>query len=179
MDNNAEIEKIFVTFGCKDFKWMKPADIVVAQWVRMKCTYGCPNYGKSLSCPPNTPSIAECREFFSEYDQSVLFHFSKTVAKPEDRHPWSKEVNDKLLKIERQVFLSGYHKAFALLMNECSICSQCAAVKDQCKQPESVRPVPESMGVDLFATARGCGYPIKVLEDHSQQMNRYALLMVK
>jgi hypothetical protein len=35
------------------------------------------------------------------------------------------------------------------------------------------------MAVDVFATAHGCGYPIEVLSDYSQAMNRYAFLLVE
>jgi hypothetical protein len=35
------------------------------------------------------------------------------------------------------------------------------------------------MGVDVFTTVRQCGYPIEVLADYGQPMNRYAFLMVK
>jgi len=35
------------------------------------------------------------------------------------------------------------------------------------------------MGVDVFATARQYGYPIEVLRDRSQVMNRYAFLLIE
>jgi hypothetical protein len=41
------------------------------------------------------------------------------------------------------------------------------------------RPTPESMAVDVFATVRKIGYPIDVLYDTSQEMNRYAFLLVE
>ena len=33
--------------------------------------------------------------------------------------------------------------------------------------------------MDVFATARSLGYPIEVLTDRSQTMNRYAFLLVE
>ena len=27
--------------GYRDYKWMDPGQIVVSQWVRMKCMFGC------------------------------------------------------------------------------------------------------------------------------------------
>jgi len=33
--------------------------------------------------------------------------------------------------------------------------------------------------VDVFATARQCGYPIEVLSDYAQAMNRYAFLLIE
>jgi len=35
------------------------------------------------------------------------------------------------------------------------------------------------MAVDVFSTARRCGYPIQVLTDYDQPMNRYALLLIE
>ncbi|HIJ41395.1 MAG TPA: hypothetical protein HPP90_10015 [Deltaproteobacteria bacterium] len=28
--------------------------------MRMKCTFWCGEYGHNATCPPNTPSVAEC-----------------------------------------------------------------------------------------------------------------------
>jgi predicted metal-binding protein len=128
--------------------------------------------------PTTHAFVSECKQFFSEYQSAVLFHFSKSVDKPEDRHPRSKEVNERLLAIEKAVFLSGYHKAFILLMNECQQCSECTRNANTCKHPESVRPLLDSMAVDVFTTVRKNGFPIEVLTDYNQMMNRYAMLMV-
>jgi hypothetical protein len=35
------------------------------------------------------------------------------------------------------------------------------------------------MAVDVFATVRQFGFPIQVLADYSQAMNRYAFLLVE
>lgn len=179
MKKQAELEALFSAHGYFDFKWIEPEDIVVSQWVRMKCTFGCGNYGKNASCPPNTPSVAECRQFFSEYRTAVLFHFEKKVDKPEDRHSWSSEVNQKLVKLERAVFLAGHEKAFLLFMDSCSFCADCPGVRQECVNPRLARPSPESMAVDVFSTVRKYGYPIEVLSEYSQAMNRYAFLLVE
>jgi hypothetical protein len=41
-----------------------------------------------------------------------------------------------------------------------------------------MRPCPESMGVDVFATVRKYDLPIKVLKDYDDEMNRYAFLLI-
>ena len=179
MSNREQMEALFHKRGYTDFRWINPADIVVAQWVRMKCAFGCGEYGKNASCPPNVPSVAECREFFRDYEQVAVFHFEKTVEKPEDRHAWTKEVNQGLLELERAAFLAGHRKAFLLFMDSCGLCSKCVGARAECKYPKSARPTPEAMGMDVFATVRKIGYPIEVLSDYSQAMNRYAFLMVE
>jgi len=179
MDNRKELETLFEKHGYADFRWIDPQDIVVSQWVRMKCTFGCTEYGHNATCPPNVPAVSECRQFFDEYNAAVIFHFEKAVDKPEDRHKWSRGVNQALLKLEREVFLSGYEKAFLLFMDSCAICADCPGTREGCKDPRSARPSPESMAMDVFSTVRQHGYPIKVLSDYSQPMNRYAFLLVE
>jgi predicted metal-binding protein len=177
--NRMELESIFVAHGFTDFRWLDPTEIVVAQWVRMKCAYGCGSYGRIASCPPNTPSVAECRQFFDDYRMAVVFHFEKAVAEPEERHSWSRETNLALLKLERAVFLSGYHKAFLLFMDSCHLCADCASVREACKNARLSRPSPEGMAMDVFGTVRKLGYPIEVLTDTDQAMNRYAFLLIE
>jgi predicted metal-binding protein len=173
------LETLFAAHGYTDYKWMDPAKIVVAQWVRMKCTFGCTVYGQNASCPPNTPSVEECRQFFKEYTSGVIIHFPQAVDKPEDRHAWARQVNAGLSKLERAVFLSGYPKTFLLFMDHCGICAECPGVRSACKVPRQARPAPEAMAVDVFSTVRQYGFPIQVLTEYTQTMNRYAFLLIE
>jgi predicted metal-binding protein len=179
MIHRKKLEQMFKKNGYKDFKWIYPKGIVVAQWVRMKCMFGCPSYGKRSVCPPNVPSVPDCRAFFNGYRAAVVFHFAKKMDRPEDRHAWSKEINKKLSELEREVFLSGYYKALLLFMGPCKLCDSCSGMRGKCHNPKWARPTPEGMAVDVFATVRKIGYPIDVLYDYSQQMNRYAFLMIE
>lgn len=171
--------EVFKKHGYKDYQWIDPKRIVVAQWARMKCMFGCRNYGKCGTCPPNTPSVEECKAFFQAYKAGAVFRFTQKLKKPEDRFAWTKKVNSELLKLEREVFLSGYYKAFLLFMDSCHLCESCPGIKQLCKHPKMSRPSPESMAVDVFATVRRLGYPIEVLYDYKQEMNRYAFLLIQ
>ncbi|MFW9903477.1 MAG: DUF2284 domain-containing protein [Candidatus Thorarchaeota archaeon] len=179
-EGRKNLKELFLNHGFKDFKWINPRQqIVVSQWVRMKCIFGCPAYGQIASCPPNTVSVMECKNFFHEYEEGVIFHFEKQFENPEDRHVWSREINLKLVELEREVFLSGHVKAFLLFMDSCEICKKCTKVREECKHPRLSRPSPEGMAIDVFATVSKIGYPIKVLEDYTETMNRYAFLLVE
>ncbi len=179
MIDRSELEKKFMEFGFKDFRWIDPKKIVVSQWVRMKCRYGCDEYGHNAACPPNAPSIPECERFFREYKDIAVFHFSKKVDKPEDRHDWTKRVCSELLKLERDIFLSGHRKAFLLFLDSCHFCADCASQRVACKLPKMARPTPEALGMDVFTTVRQIGYPIEVLSEYHQTMNRYAFLLIE
>ena len=137
---------MFGKHGFVDFKWIDPKEIVTGQWVRAKCIFGCGNDGKGACCPPNVPSVPECRQFFDEYGSGVIFHFPKVVDKSEDRQDWARKVNQALLSLEREVFLLGHQKAFLLPMSPCSICEQCTGVRKDCRNPKSAPPTPRRYG---------------------------------
>jgi predicted metal-binding protein len=177
--NYQDLKTLFQKYDYKDFSFIDPEKIVVSQWVRMKCMYGCGEYGQKASCPPNVPSVSECERFFREYSVAIVFHFDKKVDKPEDRHAWSSKVNMKLAKLEREVFLAGYERAFLLFMDSCCICSECSKERENCKEPRLSRPSPEAMAMDVFTTVRQFGFPIEVRTDYSQKMDRYAFLMIE
>ncbi len=174
-----KLEELFKQHGFTDFKWINTKDIVVSQWVRFRCMYGCPSYGKCGTCPPYAPSVEECRKMISEYNDAVVFHFKKQVANPEDRKPWSKKVTLKLLKLEREVFLSGYYKTLLIPFDNCGLCEVCSGNRIDCKNPNMIRPHTDALGIDVYSTVRGIGYPIQVLKDYSETMNRYAFLLIE
>jgi predicted metal-binding protein len=179
MSTREKMRELFHEQGFSDFKWIDPREIIVSQWVRMKCRYGCKDYGKTATCPPNVPSIDECERFFQEYKEAAVFHFEKKVAEPEDRYAWGRKLNLRLLKLEKKVFLAGYERAFLLFFDSCSICEVCPGKKEECLEPRLSRPTPEALCVDVYSTVRKIGYPIQVLSDYSQMMNRYAFLLVE
>lgn len=179
MVDKEKLELIFKKHDYNEFVWMDPKEIVTAQWVRTKCQFGCRNYGVKACCPPNVPPVSECRQFFDDYTAAVIFHFSRAFDKPEDRHEWNRTINQGLLSIEREVFFSGHQKSFLLLMATCSLCKKCAGIKEDCKHPESARPTPEGMAVDVYSTVKKYNLPIQVLTDYSQTMNRYAFLLIE
>ena len=174
-----KLEELFRKHGYTDYKWINPHDIVIEQWVRMKCMFGCGDYGVNASCPPNVPPINECKQFFNEYKTAAILHFTKAVDKPEERFEWTREINLRLVDLEREVFLSGYHKVFMLVIDSCTLCEKCMSLPSKCKYPQKVRPTAEAMAVDVYTTVRKCGYHIQVLSDYRQAMNRYAFVLIE
>lgn len=173
------LEDLFKEHGFDDFRWINAKDIIVAHWVRFRCLFGCPAYGKRGTCPPHVPSIEECKQMIAEYDVAAVFHFEKKIEKPEDRRPWARGQVSRLIEVERQIFLYGYYKAFLISFDSCSACDICSISRDSCKNPKMARPGADALGIDVYATVRSIGYPIQVLKDYDEPMNRYAFLLIE
>ena len=105
--NQEPLDAVFQEHGYTDYMWIAPEEIIVAQWVRMKCMFGCNEYGRNATCPPNTPSIDECERYFKEFTKAAVFHFQKQVEEPEERTLWSRALNERLLELERD-FLDNH-----------------------------------------------------------------------
>jgi predicted metal-binding protein len=177
--NRTELEPLFQKHSLGDFRWIAPEDIIVEEWVRFKCTWGCDAFGTKANCPPNTPAIDECRKFIHGYSSAAIFHFSKVVPNKEERHEWTREINQLLLALERSVFLLGFYKAFALYADNCRICPECTTTREECSDKARSRPAADALGVDVFATVRKTDFPIEVLTDPDQEINRYSFLLIE
>ncbi|MBV7276853.1 DUF2284 domain-containing protein [Clostridium sp. PL3] len=174
-----KLEEFFNQYGFTDFKWVNTNDIIVAQWVRFRCVFGCPSYGKRCTCPPNVPNIEECKKMISEYKDIVVFHLEKQLEKPEDIKAWSRDTILKLLNLEKEIFLSGYYKTFLISFDSCKICESCIGNRIECRNPKMVRPGADAFGIDVYSTVRNIGYPIHVLKEYGEAMNRYAFLLIE
>jgi predicted metal-binding protein len=162
-----------VTLGTNDAKIIKTDSIVTAAWIRWKCRYGCPEYNKSLCCPPNSPTHHETRELVDCYEYVLLVHFTANVDKAtEDLLDRIKVITRDITKVintlERDIFLVGYYKAFALGAGHCQLCSECT-LKD-CRNPTIARPSMESCGIDVYSTVKNNGYPIERYIRHDEQL---------
>lgn len=178
MISTSKIESIIESYGFLDYKWIKSDDVFVSQWVRVKCVFGCSDYGLG-TCPPNTPTVSDCKQFFGEYKHGLIISLKKVADKNAYPSDWSKEMTNKLLKIERDVFLLGHPKVFLLNQTCCSLCSDCSGNRIDCKNKKNSRPSPESFAVDVYQTVRNAGLDINVVVDNPAEINRIAILMIE
>ena len=176
MNKKDQLGRLLKENGFSDYKWINPQKIIVSQWVRVKCEFGCGDYGLG-TCPPNTPSVQECKVFFSEYRNGLIIRLNKWADKDDYPSDWSRDMTNKLLEIERQAFLSGYQKAFLLNQTCCSLCSDCPGNRFDCKDKEHARPSPEAFAVDVYQTVRNFGLDINVVSKNPSEMNRIAILL--
>jgi len=54
------------------YRLVNPQEVVTAEWVRLKCQYGCDGYGQSLTCPPYSPTPGITRKVLDSYCCAVL-----------------------------------------------------------------------------------------------------------
>ena len=154
--------KRIIDLGAVEAKVIKASSVVTAGWVRLKCQYGCGGYGSSLCCPPNTPTPEETRKVIDGYETALLAHFGMNGSSTKA-----------MVTLERETFLQGYYRAFAFGAGPCMLCKSCP--EEGCKHPDQARPSMEACGIDVFATARGNGYPIQVVRDEDSEQNYYGL----
>ena len=109
--------QLAIKLGASDAKPIKASDIIVRNWVRLKCQYGCGGYGKRLTCPPYSPKLEEFRKVLKEYNWAVLLRFKPKEPEYDWRSP-----HEVVAELEREAFLSGYYSAFGLACGPCPFC---------------------------------------------------------
>jgi len=174
-----KIVKMAEDHGFPDSKWMNPKEVITGNWVRMKCQYGCPHYGKGGCCPPEVPAVENCRKFFGEYRTGLFLHFALKFEDPKLRFAWGRETQRRALALEREVFLADFPKAFIFPPVPCRLCRDCPGNKRECRQPFLARPSLEAFAVDVYGTARRVGYSIHVVKNFEEEQNRFGLLLVE
>ncbi|MBP1928655.1 putative metal-binding protein [Methanolinea mesophila] len=160
-------------------------DVVIAEWVRFKCRFGCKGYAKHLSCPPYAPSPRETRAMVNEYQTAILLRFEGVPGHesfgpediPEDFHGFYRDlilwVNTTVHLLEKTAFYDGFYKAFGFGGYPCIYCEECIAeecegVVDEssrrrCRHMDLVRPSMEAAGMDVFATAARAGWMLRTI----------------
>jgi len=161
------IEKA-IELGAADAVILDPAKVPVANWVRLKCQFGCGGWGRCLTCPPFTPEPERTSKILSEYKKAILVHSKGS-------HP---SIRKLMPELERFAFLQGYHKAFAFSSGPCDLCDECN-LEGPCRHPREARPSMEACGIDVFGTAAAAGLPIHVATHRKDETNYYGLLLVE
>lgn len=172
------IESIVREKGFHDFAWINGNDIEVAQWVRVKCMFGCSAYG-GASCPPNTPNVDECRQFVSEYSQVLIIKVGTMADKNKYPSEWSSSVTSSLLDLEKEIFKLNYPKTFLLNQSCCVKCDKCEYKREDCKDKSAARPSPEGFAIDVYGTMKKVGLELSVVPYSPHEMNRIAMLFIE
>ncbi len=171
MKNDKEITKIkslALKFGVEEAEVIKTSKIVVENWVNWKCRFGCPDYGKWLTCPPYTPKPEETKALLKEYKIALLVRLSDKI-----------KLYEAINKLERELFLQGYYKAFGFSGGHCPYCEKCTLDFKTCKNLLLVRPSMEACGINVFETAKNAGFPVEILKDKNLKVYRFGLILIK
>jgi predicted metal-binding protein len=171
--------------GATDAKIISTTKVVVEDRVVLKCKVGCNHYGKTLACPPYTPTAEEFRKIVSEYSYAMFMKFnSKAEAEPEvlaklmvaENDPSvSKEIKEKSAKfwqdwkkdkynmlqsvvdLEKAAMNKGYSLALSFVSGHCQLCEKCNIETRVCRHPELARWSEDAMGINVKKTAANAG----------------------
>lgn len=144
-------------------------DIVFDPRTLLKCMFGCGDWGKGHTCPsrPGSPTPDAYEQMFRRYQWGLIIH-------GHDKHTTQRISYE----LERQAFFDGYYFAFS--MSDCGLCQTCAGHDGlPCRFPKKARPAFHSVGIDVFATVRGMGLPIRTLREEGETQDWYAALFVE
>ena len=104
MDERLEhLIKKSLELGAEKAMIIDTATVVVEEWVRWKCLYGCPLYGKDAYHPPCAPDAESTKKVMKEYSRAILLNGSK-----------GKSLTEAAVRLEGEAYRTGYYKAFAL-----------------------------------------------------------------
>jgi predicted metal-binding protein len=177
---DADLEKycsVAIKAGASHAKQIHPSSVVTEPWVRLKCQFGCPGYGKRHCCPPRTPTSGETRAILDSYRRALLFHIQ--VPDATKKKMLFRKYFEALVALEGDMFKDGYYKSFVFLAGPCTLCETCGAREDKpCNIPQQARPAMEAFSIDVYQTARNNGLPINPLRERSETNNEYCLMLV-
>ena len=157
--------------GMDGAKVIDPRSVITAEWVRMKCQYGCTGFGTSLCCPPRSPTPEITLKVIDSYQKVILLH--RRLPKGEK----AKSFTEAIVDLEIKIFLDGYYKAWSMGSGPCRLCKECNLTS--CKNGLKARPSMEACGIDVFKTARDNGFLIEVIKGHGEERNVYGLILVE
>ena len=153
-----------LSLGAVNALAVTPDDIVFDGRTLLKCMFGCADWGKGCTCPsrPNFPSLAELETLLRKYKTVVIIHaHDKAIAQKAS------------YAVEREAFLDG--DALAFSMSDCGLCAQCAGQSNEpCRNVAMARPAFHSVGIDVFATVKKLGLPLKALREKNEEQNWYS-----
>ena len=156
--------------------------LIVAEWVHLKCRYGCDRYNTNWTCPPATPGPDKVKSIIDEYSLALLLVGSRSCPDFYLNNGRKRAGQVKCWKgtviLERMLFLEGYYKAFSLVGECCALCKKCAYPQD-CLFPREKRPSVESFSIDVIGTLQNLGTTSKVATHRNESFNYYAIILLE
>ncbi len=167
-----------VELGADAAQMIHPDQVVVAEWVRLKCQYGCGGYGMCLTCPPYSSPPEVTRQMLHHYRQALLLRVEGTGGDWEEEDRQCRRLGKVVADLERELFLAGHHRAWGMGAGPCLLCETCN-LAGPCRFPRQARPSMESCGIDVFTTVRQAGWEIEVVQTPESPFRLFGLVLVK
>ena len=161
--------------GATKAKIIDTSTIVVQNWPRLKCQYGCSGYHNYYTCPPFTPTPEYTQKMINEYSKGLLFQIEHIVL--QEQRKTSIKLKKMVASLEREIFLDGYYKAFGMASGPCRFCRICDTTQP-CKFPELVRPSMEACGIDVYQTARNNSLKLEVVKTEDSECSYLSLILI-
>ncbi|OGW58581.1 MAG: hypothetical protein A2Z09_04440 [Nitrospirae bacterium RBG_16_43_8] len=102
-DKIDQLLKRSLELGAEKAKVIDTNSVVVEEWVRWKCVYGCAFYGKDTYHPPCAPDAGNTKKMMKEYSKAILLNGSK-----------GKALTEAAVRLEGEAYHMGFYKAFAM-----------------------------------------------------------------
>ncbi len=196
------LKKLAFDLGAEDAKVIPASKVVVENRIVLKCKIGCSKYGKTMMCPPHTPTAEEFKRIVSEYKYALFVKFISAaeidddlrsyLSKPENEIPedmkeksqkfWNEWKNEKtrllnvVLDLEKEAVHNGYPLPFGLISGSCQLCEKCSLKQGSCLHPDKARFSEEAVGVNVKATAENAG--IKFTFPSGRNPESFGLLLI-
>ena len=169
----AIVLKVGRKYGIDEAMIIYTSKIDVMDWVVLRCKYGCENYNKCYSCPPHSVEPDKMRKILREYKRAIL-----VAAKTKDLEAQQK-FRKALIEMERELFLTKYYKAFALVPCCCNECEKCAVHDGKgCRKPNESRPCIEGTGIDVFALVSKYKKSLKPITEKDKAFESYGVILL-
>lgn len=162
--------------GVDDAKLIHPKTVIVADWVRLKCQFGCDEYGQRLTCPPYSPAPETTRQLLSHYEQALLLRLDRPGGGMEEKKRLRME--EVVADLEREIFLAGHERAFGMSAGPCTLCETCD-ISAPCLLPSKARPSVEACGIDVYTTVRKAGWNIEVAQTCESSYSVFGLILIE
>ena len=198
------LQRLALELGAADAKIIPSNSVVVEDRVVLKCKVGCTNYGKTLACPPYTPSAEEFRKIVGEYSYALFMKFTSKAEADSDLQKslgksqgdttlpadmklkadefwavWKADKHkmlDSVVKLEKEAMRKGYSLAVGFVSGSCQLCEKCNVASGICVHPEIARYSEDAVGVNVRKTAENAG--IAVTFPFEKNPESFALLLI-
>lgn len=204
-DNYKILEKLAMDLGAINAEVIPADQIIVEDRVRLKCMVGCPAYGKTLKCPPYTPSTDDFRKIIKEYSFAMIIKLKlpdiieeslvkniqmkngearlrnqelSSMKRPDFSDHYRTMLTN-LLEIERAAFNQGYTFAIAFYAGHCRLCEKCNVKNGICLNPMTARFSCEAMGINMLKTAKNAGIELMIsTADNKIPLTPIAIILI-